>query len=80
MLATRPSAPAAPDRSIQHAIVRRRPTNCATTNSAATAVAALDAVTERYRTHYGTAVTIVGLNPPSEAIHDRLSGQLEGAH
>lgn len=46
----------------------------------ATAVAALDAVTERYRTHYGTPVTIVGLNPPSEAIHERLTGQLEGAH
>ncbi len=46
----------------------------------ATAVAALDAVTERYRTHYGTPVTIIGLNAGSEAIHDRLSGRLASAH
>lgn len=46
----------------------------------ATAVAALDAVTERYRTHYGTTVELVGLNEPSDEIHQRLTGELTGAH
>ncbi len=46
----------------------------------ATAVSALDAVAERYRTHYGTAVELVGLNSQSAAIHGRLTGQLAGSH
>jgi SulP family sulfate permease len=46
----------------------------------ATAVASLDAVSERYRTHYGTHVEVIGLNQQSAAIHRRLSGVFRGAH
>ncbi|MGO1321089.1 MAG: STAS domain-containing protein, partial [Galactobacter sp.] len=41
----------------------------------ASTVAALDAVTEKYRQH-GKSVEIVGLNKASAAFRDRLSGQL----
>ncbi|KHL04213.1 SulP family inorganic anion transporter [Sinomonas humi] len=41
----------------------------------ASTVAALDAVTEKYR-HHDVEVTIVGLNAGSQAMHDRLSGKL----
>ena len=46
----------------------------------ASAVAALDAVHERYRSHYGTEVELVALNTQSAAIHARLTGQLAGSH
>jgi len=46
----------------------------------ASSVAALDAVTERYLTHYGTVVEIAGMNRFSSAIHGRLSGELAGSH
>ena len=46
----------------------------------ASSVAALDAVTERYRDHYGTLVDITGMNQFSSAIHGRLSGELAGSH
>jgi SulP family sulfate permease len=46
----------------------------------ASAVAALDAVAERYRSHYGTTIELVGLNEHSAAIHGRLTGQLAGSH
>ena len=45
----------------------------------ASTVAALDAVTAKYRARDKT-VEIIGLNPASEARHDRLSGHLAGAH
>jgi SulP family sulfate permease len=43
------------------------------------AVAALDALENRYAKH-GTHVQITGLNPPSHELHSTLSGQLAGAH
>ena len=43
----------------------------------ASTVAALDAITEKYRTH-GKTVTITGLNDSSAAIRSRLSGNLGG--
>lgn len=43
----------------------------------ASSVAALDAVTEKYRSQ-GKRVRVEGLNPSSSAIHARLSGQLDG--
>ena len=46
----------------------------------ASSVAALDAVTERYRDHYETIVNLTGLNQFSSAIHGRLSGELAGSH
>ncbi len=46
----------------------------------ASSVAALDAVTERYRDHYETVVEINGMNTYSTAIHGRLSGELAGSH
>lgn len=46
----------------------------------ATAVASIDAVSERYRSHYGTRVEVVGLNPDSAAMHRRLSGAFRGPH
>jgi SulP family sulfate permease len=46
----------------------------------ASAVAALDAVAERYRAHYGTQVELAGLNTHSAAIHGRLTGQFAGSH
>jgi SulP family sulfate permease len=45
----------------------------------ASAVAALDAIEEKYRRH-GVAVEITGLNARSGALHRSLSGQLSGAH
>lgn len=45
----------------------------------ASTVAALDAITTKYAAK-GKTVEIVGLNPASEARHDRLSGHLAGAH
>jgi SulP family sulfate permease len=45
----------------------------------ASAVAALDAVENRYARH-GAHVEITGFNPPSEQLHSSLSGQLAGAH
>ena len=43
----------------------------------ASTVAALDSITEKYRTH-GKTVRITGLNDSSDAIRSRLSGQLGG--
>lgn len=43
----------------------------------ASTVAALDAITEKYRTH-GKTVAITGLNDSSDAIRSRLSGNLGG--
>jgi SulP family sulfate permease len=45
----------------------------------ASTVAALDAVTTKYRAH-GTEVEVRGLNEASAAMYDRLSGHLAGAH
>jgi len=45
----------------------------------ASSVAALDAVETKYATR-GKKVTIIGLNKPSAAMHDRLAGQLTDAH
>jgi SulP family sulfate permease len=45
----------------------------------ASSVAALDAVTTKYEQR-GKWVTIVGLNEPSAAMHDRLAGRLAGSH
>jgi SulP family sulfate permease len=45
----------------------------------ASTVATLDAITTKYAAK-GKTVEIVGLNPASEARHDRLSGHLAGAH
>ncbi|NHC47052.1 SulP family inorganic anion transporter [Motilibacter aurantiacus] len=45
----------------------------------ASSVAALDAITHKYAQR-GKAVTLVGLNEPSAARHDQLSGRLSGAH
>ncbi|MFW6692830.1 SulP family inorganic anion transporter [Streptomyces sp. MAR4 CNX-425] len=43
----------------------------------ASSVAALDAIENKYARR-GKTVTIVGLNKPSAAIHDRLAGELTG--
>lgn len=43
----------------------------------ASTVAALDSITEKYRTH-GKTARITGLNDASDAIRNRLSGQLGG--
>ncbi|WP_369200587.1 SulP family inorganic anion transporter [Streptomyces sp. PU-14G] len=45
----------------------------------ASTVAALDGVQTKYAA-YGKKVTIIGLNEPSAAMHDRLAGQLTDAH
>lgn len=45
----------------------------------ASTVATLDAVTTKYAAK-GKHVEIIGLNPASEARHERLSGHLAGAH
>lgn len=45
----------------------------------ASTVAALDAITEKYAAK-GKTVTITGLDDSSQQRHDRLSGQLTGAH
>ncbi|MFI9406916.1 SulP family inorganic anion transporter [Nocardia sp. NPDC052316] len=45
----------------------------------ASTVAALDAITTKYAAK-GKQVEIIGLNPASEARHERLSGYLAGAH
>ncbi|MGN6130683.1 MAG: SulP family inorganic anion transporter [Nocardioidaceae bacterium] len=45
----------------------------------ASTVAALDAITSKFESK-GKNVEIIGLNAPSAAIHDRLSGHLAGAH
>src|SRR6476660_1093223 len=45
----------------------------------ASTVATLDAITEKYAAK-GKTVTITGLNDASQQRHDRLSGQLTGAH
>ncbi len=45
----------------------------------ASTVAALDAITRKFESK-GKNVEIIGLNEPSAAIHDRLSGHLAGAH
>ncbi len=45
----------------------------------ASAVAALDAITERYAAR-GVEVEMTGLNHRSEALHRSLSGQTVGAH
>ncbi|WP_280221949.1 STAS domain-containing protein, partial [Nocardia neocaledoniensis] len=45
----------------------------------ASTVATLDAITTKYAAK-GKSVEIVGLNPASEARHDRLSGHLAGGH
>ncbi|UGT58375.1 SulP family inorganic anion transporter [Nocardia asteroides] len=45
----------------------------------ASTVATLDAITTKYAAK-GKNVRIVGLNPASEARHDRLSGHLAGGH
>jgi len=45
----------------------------------ASAVAALDAIEQRY-SRYGTTVEITGLNEPSADLHGTLSGQMAGAH
>ncbi|MEV6560859.1 SulP family inorganic anion transporter [Nocardia sp. NPDC051756] len=45
----------------------------------ASTVATLDAITTKYAAK-GKHVEIIGLNPASEARHDRLSGHLAGAH
>ncbi|MDG9700817.1 SulP family inorganic anion transporter [Streptomyces sp. DH37] len=45
----------------------------------ASSVAALDAIETKYAAR-GKKVTIVGLNRPSAAIHDRLAGQLADSH
>ncbi|TLF77634.1 SulP family inorganic anion transporter [Nocardia cyriacigeorgica] len=45
----------------------------------ASTVATLDAITTKYAAK-GKTVQIIGLNPASEARHDRLSGHLAGGH
>jgi SulP family sulfate permease len=45
----------------------------------ASAVAALDAVENRYARH-GAHVEITGFNEPSQQLHSSLSGQLAGTH
>ncbi|NEW37747.1 SulP family inorganic anion transporter [Nocardia cyriacigeorgica] len=45
----------------------------------ASTVATLDAITTKYAAK-GKTVEIIGLNPASEARHDRLSGHLVGGH
>jgi SulP family sulfate permease len=45
----------------------------------ASSVAALDAVTTKYRDR-GKTVEIIGLNAPSAAMHSKLSGELTGTH
>ena len=45
----------------------------------ASTVATLDAITTKYAAK-GKPVQIIGLNPASEARHERLSGHLAGAH
>ncbi|MGD9703647.1 MAG: SulP family inorganic anion transporter [Acidimicrobiia bacterium] len=45
----------------------------------ASAVAALDAIVERFARH-GITAEIIGLNVPSEAFHTRLSGTLTAGH
>ncbi|WEV28927.1 SulP family inorganic anion transporter [Streptomyces sp. 71268] len=45
----------------------------------ASSVAALDAIEHKYRRR-GKRVTIVGLNQPSAALHDKLAGQLTAGH
>jgi SulP family sulfate permease len=45
----------------------------------ASAIAALDAITTKYERH-GKTVTIVGMNVPSAAIHERLAGNLGASH
>ncbi|MGW4738522.1 SulP family inorganic anion transporter [Nocardia xishanensis] len=45
----------------------------------ASTVATLDAITTKYAAK-GKTVQIIGLNPASEARHDRLSGHLVGGH
>ncbi|WP_280257622.1 SulP family inorganic anion transporter [Nocardia abscessus] len=45
----------------------------------ASTVATLDAITTKYAAK-GKRVEIIGLNPASEARHERLSGHLAGAH
>jgi sulfate permease, SulP family len=45
----------------------------------ASTVAALDAITTKYEAR-GKQVDIVGLNEPSAAMHDRLTGELTGSH
>ena len=45
----------------------------------ASTVATLDAITRKYAAK-GKTVTITGLNDNSQERHDRLSGQLTGAH
>ncbi|MFJ1896731.1 SulP family inorganic anion transporter [Streptomyces sp. NPDC088115] len=45
----------------------------------ASSVAALDAIETKYAQR-GKSVEIIGLNPPSALIHDRLSGELTGGH
>ena len=45
----------------------------------ASAVAALDAIEQRYSRH-GASVEITGLNPRSAELHETLSGQLATAH
>lgn len=45
----------------------------------ASSVAALDAVEAKYRER-GSTVEILGLNPPSAALHGKLSGELTGGH
>lgn len=45
----------------------------------ASTVAALDAITTKYEAR-GKRVDIVGLNEPSAAMHDRLTGELTGSH
>ncbi|HEU4666074.1 MAG TPA: sodium-independent anion transporter, partial [Arthrobacter sp.] len=41
----------------------------------ASTIAALDAITEKYR-HHGKDVTIIGLNDASTAMRERLGGKL----
>ncbi len=45
----------------------------------ASTIAALDAITEKYR-HHGKHVTVVGLNDASTVMRERLSGQLGAGH
>ncbi|MCO4236949.1 SulP family inorganic anion transporter [Pseudarthrobacter sp. MDT3-28] len=45
----------------------------------ASTIAALDAITEKYR-HHGTEVKIIGLNDASELMRQRLGGKLGAGH
>ena len=45
----------------------------------ASTIAALDAITEKYRNH-GTEVEIVGLNEASVLMRNRLGGKLGAGH